>query len=124
MLRGVKWQLGPGILLWPRVRHAFPDNAPPQKHGKMEFGDSYWLLSPKATNSVAGGNATGNAAKDVPTLKGDAPVKIGNMLAVKVRYRQGLASQSGSESWVGGSNPTGQALTGERIGWVLSRERG
>jgi len=49
---------------------------------------------------------------------GDAPVEIGNMSAVKVRYRQGLASQSGSESWVGGSNPTGQALTGERIGWV------
>jgi hypothetical protein len=26
----------------------------------MEFGDSHWLLSPKATNSVAGGNATGS----------------------------------------------------------------
>src|SRR4030095_2176350 len=46
------------------------------------------------------------------------------MLAVRVRYRQGLASQSGSESWAGGSNSTGQALTGECIGWVLSRERG
>src|SRR5438128_3676437 len=55
---------------------------------------------------------------------GGAPVKIGNMLAVKVRYRQGVASQSGSESWAGGSNPADQALTGERIGWVLRRERG
>ena len=39
------------------------------------------------------------------TPNGGAPVKIGNMLAVKVRYRQGVASQSGSESWVDGSNP-------------------
>jgi hypothetical protein len=57
------------------------------------------------------------------TPDGGAPVKIGNMLAVKVRYRQGVASQSGSESWGGGSNTAVQALTGERIGWVLSREK-
>jgi hypothetical protein len=35
------------------------------------------------------------------TPDGGAPVKIGNMLAVRVRYRQGEASQSGSESWGG-----------------------
>jgi hypothetical protein len=57
------------------------------------------------------------------TPNGGAPVKIGNMLAVKVRYRQGVASQSGSESWGGGSNTAVQALTGERIGWVLSCEK-
>jgi hypothetical protein len=45
-------------------------DAAPQKHGEMEFGDSHWLLSPKATNSVAGGNATGSRANDDPTLKG------------------------------------------------------
>ena len=36
----------------------------------MEFGDSHWLLSPKATNSVAGGTATGSCTTDDSTLKG------------------------------------------------------
>jgi hypothetical protein len=40
------------------------------------------------------------ATINIQPLRGSAG-EIGNMLAVKVRYRQGVASQSGSESWGG-----------------------
>jgi RNA-directed DNA polymerase len=35
---------------------------------------------------------------------------------------KGLANRDGPESCVEWSNPPGEALTGERAGWVLSRE--
>jgi hypothetical protein len=35
-----------------------------------------------------------------------------------------LANHDGPESCVMWSNPSGEALTGESVGWVLSRERG
>jgi RNA-directed DNA polymerase len=37
-------------------------------------------------------------------------------------YVKGLANHDGPESCVEWSNPRGEALTGERAGWVLSRE--
>jgi hypothetical protein len=74
-------------------------------------------------NLIAGDSVPGTVT-NASDPEGGAPVKIGNMLVVKVHYRQGLASQSGSESWTEGSNSLGQALTGERIGWVLSHEKG
>ena len=70
-------------------------------------------FAPKGARKSASASVTMNIAP----LRGSAG-EIGNMLAVKVRYRQGVASQSGSESWGGGSNTAVQALTGERIGWV------
>jgi len=39
-------------------------------------------------------------------------------------YVKGLANHNGPESCVGWSNPSGEALTGESAGWVLSREKG
>jgi hypothetical protein len=41
---------------------------------------------------------------------------------VKVSDSEGLASHTGPESWLGGREVAGQALTGEAAGWVLSRE--
>lgn len=41
---------------------------------------------------------------------------------MKVSNSKGLANHIGPESCAGGSNPLGEALTGERAGWVLSRE--
>ena len=41
---------------------------------------------------------------------------------MKESYREGVATRSGPESCAGGSNPVGEALTGVRAGWVLSRE--
>ncbi len=41
---------------------------------------------------------------------------------MKVSYVEGLATHSGPESCAGAGNRTGEALTGERAGWVLSRE--
>ncbi len=43
---------------------------------------------------------------------------------VQVLNSQGLANQSGSESCVGASNRSDEALIGERTGRVLSRENG
>src|SRR6267142_3947701 len=37
---------------------------------------------------------------------------------------KGLANHNGPESCVEWSNPLGEALTGESVGWVLSREKG
>jgi RNA-directed DNA polymerase len=42
---------------------------------------------------------------------------------MEVSNVKGLANHSGPESCVGWSNPEGEALTGERAGWVLSREK-
>ncbi len=39
-------------------------------------------------------------------------------------YVKGLANHNGPESCVMWSNPSGEALTGEGVGWVLSREKG
>jgi hypothetical protein len=41
---------------------------------------------------------------------------------VKVSSSEGLANHTGPESWLGGREVAGQALTGEPAGWVLSRE--
>ena len=41
---------------------------------------------------------------------------------MKVSCDEGLASHVGSESCVGVREDTGEALTGERAGWVLSSE--
>jgi RNA-directed DNA polymerase len=41
---------------------------------------------------------------------------------MKVSYDEGIASHVGPESCVGGRKVTVEALTGERVGWVLSRE--
>lgn len=42
---------------------------------------------------------------------------------MKVSYGKGLANHIGPESCAGGSNPIGEALTGEQAGWVLSHEK-
>lgn len=60
----------------------------------------------------------GKTHRDPVPLRRTSAGKIGNMLAVKVSYRQGIAGQFVPGSWVGGSNPVEQALTGERIDWV------
>ena len=41
---------------------------------------------------------------------------------MKESYVEGLANHSGSESCVGVRKGAGEALTGESVGWVLSRE--
>jgi hypothetical protein len=43
---------------------------------------------------------------------------------MKVSSVKGLANHDDPESCVAGSNPRGEALTGDRVGWVLSREKG
>ena len=43
---------------------------------------------------------------------------------MKESYVKGLANHNGPESCVAWSNPRGEALTGESVGWVLSREKG
>ena len=43
---------------------------------------------------------------------------------MKESHVKGLANHSGPESCVEWSNPLGEALTGENVGWVLSREKG
>jgi len=43
---------------------------------------------------------------------------------MKESHVKGLANHNGPESCVGWSNPPGEALTGECVGWVLSREKG
>jgi len=43
---------------------------------------------------------------------------------MKESHVKGLANHSGPESCVEWSNPSGEALTGESAGWVLSREKG
>jgi hypothetical protein len=42
---------------------------------------------------------------------------------MQVSHSQGLANQAGPKSCARQSNPPGEALTGERTGRVLSRER-
>lgn len=42
---------------------------------------------------------------------------------MKEPYREGLASHSGPESCDGHRKGAGEALTGARAGWVLSREK-
>jgi hypothetical protein len=39
-------------------------------------------------------------------------------------YVKGLANHNGPESCVEWGDPLGEALTGESVGWVLSREKG
>ena len=41
---------------------------------------------------------------------------------MKVSYVEGVATHSGPESCAGAGNRVREALTGERAGWVLSRE--
>ncbi len=41
---------------------------------------------------------------------------------MEVSYSEGLANHIGPESCVGVRKDAGEALTGERTGWVLSRE--
>ena len=43
---------------------------------------------------------------------------------MKESYVKGVANHNGPESCVAWSNPRGEALTGESVGWVLSREKG
>src|SRR5216684_6251900 len=42
---------------------------------------------------------------------------------MKVSSVKGLANQDDPESCVARSNPRGEALTGDGVGWVLSREK-
>ena len=56
----------------------------------------------------------------IPTLT--APVKTGRVLWMKVLYVEGLASYGGPESCVHIREGVGEALTGVRVGRVLSRE--
>ena len=42
---------------------------------------------------------------------------------MKVSNNKGIANHIGPESCVGRSNSTGEALTGEQAGWVLSHEK-
>jgi RNA-directed DNA polymerase len=51
-----------------------------------------------------------------------APVKAGKVLWMKVSYSEGLATHTGSESWMFVGNGEREALTGVRAGQVLSRE--
>ena len=51
-----------------------------------------------------------------------APVKTGKVSSVQVLHSKGLANHTGPESCAGTSNRSGEALTGERAGWVSSRE--
>jgi len=51
-----------------------------------------------------------------------APVKTGKVLEVQVLDSKGLANHTGPESCAGAGNRPGEALTGERVGRVLSRE--
>jgi RNA-directed DNA polymerase len=41
---------------------------------------------------------------------------------MRVSYGEGLAAHTGPESCTGAGNRSREALTGERAGWVLSRE--
>ncbi|SRR6266550_3752405 len=43
---------------------------------------------------------------------------------MKESYVKGLANHNGPESCVEWGDPSGEALTGESVGWVLSREKG
>lgn len=43
---------------------------------------------------------------------------------MKESYVKGLANHNGPESCVEWSNSPGEALRGESVGWVLSREKG
>ena len=43
---------------------------------------------------------------------------------MKESYVKGIANHDGPESCVAWSDPRGEALTGESVGWVLSREKG
>ena len=43
---------------------------------------------------------------------------------MKESYVKGLANHNGPESCVEWGDPLGEALTGESVGWVLSREKG
>ena len=43
---------------------------------------------------------------------------------MKESYVKGLANHDGPESCVEWGDPLGEALTGESVGWVLSREKG
>ncbi|SRR6266550_3069548 len=43
---------------------------------------------------------------------------------MKESHVKGLANHNGPESCVEWSNPLSEALTGESVGWVLSREKG
>jgi hypothetical protein len=43
---------------------------------------------------------------------------------MKESYVKGLANHNGPESCVAWRDPRGEALTGESVGWVLSREKG
>ena len=43
---------------------------------------------------------------------------------MKESYVKGLANHNGPESCVAWGDPRGEALTGEDVGWVLSREKG
>ena len=52
-----------------------------------------------------------------------APVKTGKEQWMKVPYAEGLASHSGPESCGGDREVAVEALTGESVGQVLSRER-
>jgi len=44
------------------------------------------------------------------------------MQGVRVSCSEGVANHTGPESWLGRRETAGQALTGEHVGWVLSRE--
>ena len=51
-----------------------------------------------------------------------APVKTGEVLRMKESYGEGVATRTGPESCAVVREDEGEALTGVRAGWVLSRE--
>jgi hypothetical protein len=53
----------------------------------------------------------------------DAPIKTGETERMKVSYKEGIANHFGSESCAGDRKVAGEALTGENLGWVFSREK-
>ncbi|MFP4283366.1 MAG: condensation domain-containing protein [Opitutales bacterium] len=63
-------------------------------------------------------------SRTVPVIRVSwgAPAKAGEELWMKEPYGEGLASYSGPESCVVTREGGGEALTGARAGWVLSRE--
>ncbi len=51
-----------------------------------------------------------------------APIKTGKVVGMQKSYNESLANNIGPESCAVNGNTDGEALTGVRVGWVLSRE--
>ncbi len=58
----------------------------------------------------------------IPLFGGMCAGRTGELQWMKVPYAEGLATHGGPESCAGAGNCVGEALTGESVGRVLSRE--